>query len=164
MMRRAETTAVLVHCSDSPGGSARDIEDWHRGRGFETIGYHYVIENGRSPGGRLLDPARDGLIVAGRDEALVGAHEELANLTAVGVCLVGRDWFTANQRASLYGLLATILYRYRMGFESVLGHYELDEGRTCPNLDLERVRAKLALVVGQFNAVLRSQHEIGAPV
>jgi len=163
MIRRATTEAVLVHCSDSPGGTASDIEDWHRARGFATVGYHWIIENGRTPGGRLEDPARDGLIVAGRDEVLEGAHEELANGSAVAVCLIGRDWFSGNQRASLYALLVSICFRYGLGWASVRGHYELDDSKTCPNLDADRVRAKLALVLGQFHSVLRSQHEIGAP-
>ena len=56
--------SIIVHCSATKAGqdfTATDIDRWHRERGFNGIGYHYVI--------RL-----DGKLEKGRDVALAGAH------------------------------------------------------------------------------------------
>jgi hypothetical protein len=48
---------IIIHCSDTEEGlgyKANDIDNWHRDRGFEGIGYHYVID-------------LDGTIELGRD-------------------------------------------------------------------------------------------------
>ena len=37
---------VIIHCSATPEGkdyTVEDIDRWHRERGFDCIGYHYVI-------------------------------------------------------------------------------------------------------------------------
>lgn len=37
---------IIVHCSATPEGrdvSVADIDRWHRERGFDGIGYHYVV-------------------------------------------------------------------------------------------------------------------------
>ncbi|MDU3761109.1 MAG: N-acetylmuramoyl-L-alanine amidase [Bacteroides sp.] len=55
---------VIIHCSATPEGrdyTVADIDRWHRERGFDGIGYHYVVY-------------RDGSIHAGRDVAKIGAH------------------------------------------------------------------------------------------
>jgi len=36
---------VIIHCSDSSFGNAVLIDKWHRQRGFDNIGYHFVILN-----------------------------------------------------------------------------------------------------------------------
>ena len=64
MNRRKATTMIILHCSATREGQdvkAADIKHWHKDRGFDDIGYHYVID-------------LDGTIEKGRDEALVGAH------------------------------------------------------------------------------------------
>ena len=56
--------SIIVHCSATKAGqdfTAADIDCWHRERGFNGIGYHYVI--------RL-----DGKLEKGRDVSLAGAH------------------------------------------------------------------------------------------
>ena len=38
---------IIVHCSATEASrnfKARDIESWHRARGFKRIGYHYIID------------------------------------------------------------------------------------------------------------------------
>lgn len=37
---------IIVHCSATAEGkdfTVQDIDRWHRQRGFDCIGYHYVI-------------------------------------------------------------------------------------------------------------------------
>lgn len=94
---------IVLHCSATKEGqnvSVRDIDRWHRQRGFRMIGYHYVI---------LLD----GSIRKGRDIAQVGAHVAGNNANSIGICYVGgldadgkpKDTRTGEQKASLFYLL-----------------------------------------------------------
>ena len=41
-----EIKKVIIHCSDSDFGTASVIDGWHKERGWDGIGYHYVITNG----------------------------------------------------------------------------------------------------------------------
>ena len=116
---------VIIHCSDSEWGNAAEITRWHslpqpRGRGWSTIGYHYVILNGQlSPDhyhhlydghletGRPLDDDRD----IQRDEW--GAHAIGYNNT-VGVCLIGKSGeFTSRQRLKLFFLFMDLEEQYK---------------------------------------------------
>jgi len=56
---------IILHCSATPEGrhvTVRDIDRWHRDRGFSEIGYHHVIY-------------LDGSIHRGRPEEKAGAHK-----------------------------------------------------------------------------------------
>lgn len=68
-----------LHCSATKAGqdfTATDIDRWHRERGFNGIGYHYVI--------RL-----DGKLEKGRDVSLAGAHCKGWNKRSIGICYIG---------------------------------------------------------------------------
>ena len=70
---------VIIHCSATPEGkdyTVEDIDRWHRERGFDCIGYHYVIY-------------RDGSVHKGRDVAKIGAHCKGQNANSIGVCYIG---------------------------------------------------------------------------
>jgi N-acetylmuramoyl-L-alanine amidase len=81
-------TKHIIHCSDSPTGDVTEIRKWHLARGWNDVGYHYIIR-------------RDGEIEVGRTLDVIGAHCEGQNSISVGTCLVGRDVFTAKQFESL---------------------------------------------------------------
>lgn len=76
-MRRIDL--IVIHCSATPNGlpvSVDTIRSWHQARGFEDIGYHYLVYI-------------DGRLVGGRPEAKVGAHALGHNANSIGVCMVG---------------------------------------------------------------------------
>ena len=76
-MRKIDS--IIVHCSATKAGqdfTAADIDRWHRERGFNGIGYHYVI--------RL-----DGRLEKGREIDLAGAHSKGWNERSVGICYIG---------------------------------------------------------------------------
>jgi N-acetylmuramoyl-L-alanine amidase len=70
---------IVVHCAATPASmdiGRKEIDLWHRQRGFLEIGYHSVIR-------------RDGTIEAGRALDRPGAHALGFNEISLGVCLVG---------------------------------------------------------------------------
>lgn len=125
---------LVVHCSATREGqhfTAKDIDRWHRARGWRCIGYHYVI---------LLD----GTVEKGRPEDQAGAHVEGYNTHSIGICLIGglsadgktsKNTFTAAQFASLDKLLRELKGRYKTA--EILGHRDFPNVRKdCPCFDV----------------------------
>lgn len=57
---------LIIHCSATPEGravSVKDIDKWHREKGYNGIGYHYVI-------------GLNGEVWKGRDINLIGDLEK----------------------------------------------------------------------------------------
>ena len=118
--------SIIVHCSATKAGqdfTAADIDCWHRERGFNGIGYHYVI--------RL-----DGKLEKGRDVALAGAHCKGWNERSVGICYIGgldengrpADTRTNAQKRVLYQIIIDLQREYNI--LQVLGHRD-----TSPDLN-----------------------------
>ena len=64
MDKRQITDTIVIHCTQTPAEMDIDVEkvtQWNKDRGFDTIGYHYLIK-------------RDGTLQTGRDEDVTGAH------------------------------------------------------------------------------------------
>jgi len=76
MRQRSATNRIIFHHSLSQDVSAATIADWHRKRGMDTIGYHFVIRE-------------DGRVENGRDVSMIGAHAKGRNSDSIGVCLTG---------------------------------------------------------------------------
>ena len=70
---------LVVHCSATPEGrdhTAKDIALWHKQRGFNEIGYNYIV--------RL-----DGTVELGRDVNKIPAHVTNHNKDSIGICYIG---------------------------------------------------------------------------
>jgi len=120
---------VIIHCSDSPqgrGDTAETIHRWHKERGYDGIGYHYVI-------------LEEGTIENGRPEYWAGAHAKGHN-EAIGICLIGKDSFTNAQFISLEKLLIAGKYTA----DEVVGHYEVSD-KPCPNFNVETYLFSISL-------------------
>lgn len=145
---------IIIHCSDSTFGDAATIRRWHtdpppQGRGWNDIGYHYIILNGCRTKGNYNHPY-DGIIEAGRPEEEVGAHCEGMNAHSIGICLIGkgrtddsqeeRGDFTAFQLAALPGLVERLQAKYPGAI--LQGHYEaqITTQKTCPNVRMGWLR------------------------
>ena len=37
---------IIIHCTDSGWANLATVDSWHRQRGFDEIGYHFLILNG----------------------------------------------------------------------------------------------------------------------
>lgn len=160
---------IVIHCSDVEAGTLEGIDKYHREHnGWSSVGYHYVIENGRArTTSKTIHVARDGLVRSGRDERANGAHAVGLNGSSLGVCLIGKRKFTANQIASLYTLLVQLCLRWGLNASDVMGHYETpheqrklpEKRKTCPNLNMEVIRKKLNLLLGFTRAQLMPNGE-----
>lgn len=116
---------IVIHCSDTPNGrpdTAEDIHRWHQEKGWDGIGYHYVIEV-------------DGQVRNGRPHYWQGSHVAGHNRNSLGICLVGRDQFNDAQWVSLQSLVRALDSQYEGA--TVLGHRDLDSEKTCPNFDVK---------------------------
>ena len=145
---RRKIDTIVIHCSDSDWGCASVIDKWHRERDpdpFDRIGYHFVINNAYPDGvDKKPNWERDGLIEHGRDIADKGAHVRGHNATSIGICLIGKRSFTGKQFDSLKDLYR-FLCKEVGNTMRVVGHYELDSSKTCPNIDADWLRTHLGI-------------------
>lgn len=130
---------IIVHCSATPEGkdyTVKQIDQWHRQRGFDCIGYHYVVY-------------RDGTVHKGRDEQRIGAHCKGHNANSIGVCYIGgcatdgktpKDTRTAAQKAALVKLLRELRQRYPKAI--IHGHRDF-AAKACPSFDATKEYAVL---------------------
>lgn len=146
---------IIIHCSDSLWGCAREIRAWHLQRGWSDIGYHFVIQNGFPTFSHLKNKqpihALDGAVECGRfldDDTFladveIGAHALGYNANSIGICLIGIKDFTSRQMTSLYQLLYDLTRHHQIPAASILGHCETAQanGKTCPNLNMVKLRS-----------------------
>ena len=132
MDKRTKTDIIVIHCTQTPANMDVDIDKvtkWHKDRGFDTIGYHYLIK-------------LDGTLQVGRDEDAVGAHAVAVNGTSIGVALAGggtpsMGWennFTPIQFETLKSIILKLKDKYNI--EKIIGHYQVDEKKECPSFDV----------------------------
>jgi N-acetylmuramoyl-L-alanine amidase len=132
---------IVLHCSVSNFGGAVIIDKWHRQRGWPLIGYHFVIRYSKN---ELFD----GGIEIGRPVEKMGAHVYGHNTDSIGICLIGKPdpetgkcKFSQAQLLSARKLCLHLMEKYDVGVENILGHYELDNNKTCPAMDMDLFRA-----------------------
>jgi hypothetical protein len=134
---------IVIHHSATATGGAAAFDKMHRAKGWDELGYHFVIGNG-------TDTA-DGLVEVGSrwPKQKWGAHAKTPdnryNEHGIGICLVGNFDIThptAKQMASLDKLVSYLMKTYHISPDHILGHR--DTKRTdCPgaNMDVALVRA-----------------------
>ena len=125
---------IIIHCSATPDGknfTVKQIDACHRQRGFNGIGYHFVIY-------------LDGSIHVGRALAKAGAHCKGHNAHSIGVCYIGgvaadgktpKDTRTDAQKESLVKLITEL--RQQFPNASVHGHREF-ANKACPCFDARK--------------------------
>lgn len=130
---------LIIHCSDSRFGNACLIDYWHRERGFSSIGYHWVICNGKIASGASYSKLYDGLLESGRAYNRIGAHVKGFNGDSIGVCLVGESGiFTEKQFETLKKVVE--MHKYH----KIVFHSDLDPAKAkCPGLNMNDLVRKL---------------------
>jgi len=124
---------IVVHCTASPDNldiGFKEIDQWHKDRGWRGCGYHWIVR-------------RDGTCEAGRPELEVGAHVKGHNADSIGIVWIGINSITEAQKKTLDRVIRGLLNAYNLSVEDVYGHYELFVGKTCPRLDMDKLRKSL---------------------
>ncbi|QDP57247.1 MAG: putative endolysin [Prokaryotic dsDNA virus sp.] len=131
---------IIVHCTASPELRPHDVNDirlWHQERGWDDIGYHYLIHI-------------DGTIEEGRPIERYGIHTAGQNYNSIGVCYVGgmtkdmkspKDTRTKEQKDSLIKLIQQLIYKYNKDM-TIHGHNEFSN-KACPCFDVKKEYAIL---------------------
>jgi hypothetical protein len=139
---RRGRTKITTSRGNSVDISAQEIDALHRARGWDEIGYNYLV--------RL-----DGTIEKGRPEDKRGAHARQwdergvsYNASSIAICFAGNcdaaRW-TLPQQQSGYRLVLELMRRYNVPPERVIGHRECGNDTHCPGMliDMGKVREKL---------------------
>ncbi len=121
---------IVIHHSATDEGSAAIFDKWHRQRGWEGLGYDFVIGNGHG--------SADGAVEVGYRwrQQLVGAHagNKRMNEEGIGICLVGdftRTRPTSAQMRSLARLCNFLSAYCGISADNVLLHGDVRQ-TTCP--------------------------------
>lgn len=141
---------IVLHGSASRWGDVGIIRQWHLERGWSDIGYGLVIENGFYAATGSRDWERDGKMEAGRDlndnphdwMGEKGAHAFGYNAESIGICLIG-DERTQHTRAQVRSCLIVCAYLcnlYEISWSQVMGHYELDDKKIDPYMNMKEFR------------------------
>lgn len=154
---------IFVHCSASEWGDVEEVTRWHKQRGFDTIGYHWLITNCFPLYRHYKDSVAvglyDGKVWPGRDEGDIGAHVKEANKDSIGICLIGNEAFSSRQVDSLVDLCVRKCLQYGLQSEQVRGHLEwwTDQGlppaKSCPNLPMPEIRKRIAIHMVEMRTV-----------
>ncbi|MGD1277223.1 MAG: peptidoglycan recognition family protein [Tepidisphaeraceae bacterium] len=142
---------IIIHHSDSDYGSAAVIDKWHRDRGFDELGYHFVIGNGTQSGDGQIE-------VGGRwTKQKWGAHDNALdnryNTNGIGICLVGnfnKTHPTEAQRRAVIRLVVYLMRTYHIPASHVLGHGETKVTQ-CPGryLRMAEIRAAVTQLLAE---------------
>lgn len=122
--------SAVIHHTASPDVSAQTIDSWHKERGWDGIGYHYVIR-------------ADGSIESGRAIEKQGAHAKGRN-HMTGIVLTGYDKFSEAQISSLKNLIK------RLNITHIEPHH-----RDCPGhgIALDKIAASTGATFTDWEAV-----------
>jgi len=122
---------IIIHCSATPEGrpvTVAEIDKWHKDRGFNKIGYHFVVY-------------LDGSVHEGRKISEAGAHCTGHNSISIGICYVGgcdkkmkpKDTRTPEQKDALRELVRKLKEIYPEA--TIHGHREF-ANKACPSFDV----------------------------
>lgn len=104
---------------DTSNHTAKDMEAWHLSKGWEGLGYQYVIH-------------KNGDVWKGRPETYHGAHTTNYNTKSIGICMSGNfdaTKPTSSQTLALVSLMKDIIKRY----PNIQVKYHRDFAKkTCP--------------------------------
>lgn len=127
---------IVIHHSQRKIDSPKEIKKRHLARGFEDIGYHFLI-------------SKKGRLYQGRSEKFVGAHIYSNNKNSIGICLIGnfdQELPTKAQIKTLIKFLKNKIRNYDISVNNILGHREFPNvEKTCPGkfVDMNKIRETL---------------------
>ncbi len=140
---------IVIHHSASTSGGARRFDREHKDRGWDGLGYHFVIGNGtETPSGRVEVGQR-------WREQKHGAHcktpDAFYNQHGIGICLVGNfelSRASGAQMDSLARLVSFLLEECGIPVQNVYTHGGVTGKTLCPgrHFSLAELRRNLAAI------------------
>lgn len=139
---------IVIHHSADDKSTPQGMADWHvRGRGWDELGYHFVIGNGvRFPDGQVFVGSR-------WPKQKTGAHckvpDNYYNEHGIGICLIGNfDHHppTARQMESLTRLCNFLSQQCGIPPSKIFTHGGVTHKTECPgrNFSVAAVRQRVA--------------------
>lgn len=121
---------IVIHHSAGPSGNAEIFDRAHKARGWEGVGYDFVIGNGHG----LADG--DVEVTFRWEQQIQGAHAGVYefNQRGIGICLVGdfnASVPTARQMDSLVSLIHYLQGRTQIPTSNIRGHRDV-KSTDCP--------------------------------
>lgn len=140
---------IVIHHSATDHGGAKAFDKMHRDKGWDELGYHFVIGNGTD--------TPDGMVEVGSrwPKQKYGAHcktpDNRYNEYGIGICLVGNfdnTRPTPAQMKALARLTAYLMQTYRIPASRVIGHGDA-KPTDCPghNMSVASVRRMAQAIV-----------------
>jgi hypothetical protein len=115
--------SIVIHHSATATGGAAAFDKMHKAKGWDGLGYDFVIGNGTDTGNGQIEVGFRWI------QQLDGAHAKTPdndfNKTGIGICLVGNFDETnpsPQQMASLAKLVGYLMKTYRITPDRILGH------------------------------------------
>jgi hypothetical protein len=123
LVRANQWNWIIIHHSATPTGGAAAFDKMHKAKGWDELGYHFVVGNGTD--------TRDGQVEVGPrwPKQKWGAHTKTPdnqfNNFGIGICLVGNFDNTRPSYAQMQAtskLVAYLMKTYHVPPERVIGH------------------------------------------
>ena len=133
---------VIHHSVTSINTTFEQIRQMHLDKGWSDIGYHKVIDY-------------NGIVYQGRQDSVIGAQAFGLNSESLGIVCIGNfeDILPSDkQYKALITVCATLLKRYNLPIEKLIGHKEVAKlindpsaATACPgkNINLSKLRMKV---------------------
>lgn len=133
---------IVIHHSATPTGGAAAFDRMHRDKGWDELGYHFVVGNGSDTGNGAIE-------VGPRwPKQKWGAHTKTPdnqyNDFGIGICLVGNFDITrpsSEQMRSVSKLVAYMMKTYRIPADHVVRHKDC-KSTDCPGAHLSIVEVR----------------------
>ena len=131
--------ALIIHCSavkDGPVLDARGIIAFHVSKGWDTVGYHFLLDF-------VLGET---LVIQGRPFWMHGAHCPPMNKKSLGVCVIGEFDTVAPTDRKLQKtaeLCAALCHLHTIPVRDIRPHRDYArDGRSCPGklFDMKRLK------------------------
>jgi len=138
-----EINTIILHITANGNGLTGEalrnsIKAGHLARGFSDIGYHWIVD-------------KDGNIIKGRDENIIGSHVAGHNTGSLGIAYDSRGsdttpyavyghYMTEPQKEAFERLVKEKMAEFDISIENVHGHNFYDRGKACPCFNVEQDR------------------------
>ncbi len=123
---------IVLHHSATPSGNASEFDAMHRNRGWDELGYHFIIDNGNGgPDGQVEVGPRWRKQKHGAHTGKTPGNEY--NEHGIGICLVG-NFMTHNptpaQIRSATELTEYLAEKYNIPSQNIIAHKDAPNQHT----------------------------------